>query len=296
MSVLATETSPSALQGQRIPQIWKPLLVSSLLLGVLFAPMLAKMVQEWIDLEEMGHGFFVPVVAGWIVWTERDRLKNLDLKPNYFGIVLVVFGFIQYLLAYVGAEMFLQRTAFLLSFTGILWTLGGWTLVRALLFPLFLLTFMVRWPTIVYQQVTFPLQLLASRLTEYVLDMMNVPVLRDGNVLELANKRLSVVEACSGIRSLLSLSFLSLVFGYFFDTKVWMRWVLLLATIPIALLANAGRVTITAWLWENAPEIAEGVFHTIEGWLIFMIALLALVVTHQVINAAYDRWIVRKPT
>lgn len=294
MSVLATETAPSALQGRSIPDIWKPLLASSLLLGLLFAPALAKMVQEWIDLEEMGHGFFVPAVAGWIVWTERDRLKALELKPSYFGIALVVFGFVQYLLAYVGAEMFLQRTAFLMSFVGILWTLGGWTLVRALLFPLFLLTFMVRWPSIVYQQVTFPLQLLASRLAEYLLDVMNVPVLRDGNVLELANKRLSVVEACSGIRSLLSLSFLSLVFGYFFDTKVWMRWVLLVATIPIALLANAGRVTITAWLWENAPEIAAGVFHTIEGWIIFMIALLVLVVTHQAVNAVYDRLRARK--
>jgi exosortase len=114
-------------------------------------------------------------------------------------------------------------------------------------------------------------------------------VLRDGNVLELASQKLSVVEACSGIRSLLSLSFLSLVYAYFFDNKVWMRWVLLAATIPVAIIANAGRVTITGVLSEINPEMAQGFFHSLEGWIIFLIALVMLGGLHALINRFFGK-------
>jgi exosortase len=116
------------------------------------------------------------------------------------------------------------------------------------------------------------------------LGLIGIPVLRDGNILELASQKLSVVEACSGIRSLLSLSFLSLVYAYFFDKRVWMRWVLLAATIPIAILSNSGRVTITGILSEINPELARGFFHSLEGWIIFVIALAMLGCLHFLIN------------
>jgi exosortase len=143
---------------------------------------------------------------------------------------------------------------------------------------------MVPIPTVVYNQLTFPLQLFASRVAETILGLVGIPVLRDGNILELASQKLSVAEACSGIRSLLSLTFLSLVYAYFFDGRVWMRWVLLLLTIPIAIIANAGRVTITGMLSEVNPELARGFFHSLEGWIIFMIALALLLATHLIIN------------
>jgi exosortase len=112
-------------------------------------------------------------------------------------------------------------------------------------------------------------------------------VLREGNILDLAAQRLSVVEACSGIRSLLTLSFLSLVYAYFFDKKVWMRAVLLACTVPIAIIANASRVTITGLLSEVDPKLAEGVFHTASGWVIFMVALFILIATHWLINRTH---------
>jgi exosortase len=121
-------------------------------------------------------------------------------------------------------------------------------------------------------------------VAEFSLGLMGIPVLRDGNILELASQKLSVVEACSGIRSLLSLSFLSLVYAYFFDSRVWMRWVLFGATIPIAILANSGRVTITGVLSEINPELARGFFHSLEGWIIFLIALAMLGGLHLLIN------------
>ena len=159
--------------------------------------------------------------------------------------------------------------------------------MRALAFPLFLLFFMIPIPTVVYNSITFPLQLLASRVAKQALDLMQIPVLRDGNVLELAEQKLSVVEACSGIRSLLSLTFLSLVYGYFFESKVWMRVALFFSTIPIAIVANASRVTLTGVLTEYKPELAEGFFHTASGWVIFMAALAIMVVLHQILNRGY---------
>src|SRR5947207_2198237 len=158
----------------------------------------------------------------------------------------------------LAAELFLQRTAVLITLVGILLVLGGVGLLRELVFPLALLPFMIPIPTVVYNQITFPLQLFASQVAEFVLGVFGIPVLRDGNVLELASQKLSVAEACSGIRSLLSLTFLSLVFSYFFDKKVWMRWVLLVGTVPIAILANSARVTITGMLREVNPDLARG--------------------------------------
>jgi exosortase len=142
---------------------------------------------------------------------------------------------------------------------------------------------MIPLPEIIYNRITFPLQLLASQVADFALTLFQIPVLREGNILELPEQKLSVVEACSGIRSLLSLTFLSLVYGYFFETRMWMRGVLFLSTIPIAIIANANRVTLTGVLTQYKPELAEGFFHAASGWVIFMMALVILIVFHQVL-------------
>jgi exosortase len=143
---------------------------------------------------------------------------------------------------------------------------------------------MVPIPSVIYNSLTFPLQLLASRLAENALEIFSVPVLREGNVLILPNQELSVVEACSGIRSLLSLTFLSLVYGYFFEKRFWVKVALFAATIPIAIVANGSRVTLTGVLTQYNPELAEGFFHTASGWVIFMVALVTLIFLHQVLT------------
>ena len=254
-----------------------------------YAPVLWRLVRQWDSDPDMGHGFFVPLVAGFIVWRKRADLLVLDPEPNWWGLVVVLYGGLQLYIATLGAELFLARTAFVISVIGTVLLLGGTAWVRTLAFPLFLLFFMIPIPTVVYNSITFPLQLLASRVSTQALDLMQIPVLREGNVLELAQQRLSVVEACSGIRSLLSLTFLSLVYGYFFESQVWMRVVLFVFTIPIAIVANASRVTLTGVLTEYKPELAEGFFHTASGWVIFMVALAILIVLHQVLNWGYRR-------
>jgi len=260
-----------------------------LLIGVYF-PILSKLVQQWSTDDDVSHGFFVPLVAGYIAWQRREKLLNMEWKPAWWGIGLLAWAGFQAYLGMLGAELFLQRTAFLFSLVAVLLILGGTAVVRQLAFPLLLLPFMIPLPTVVYNQITFPLQLFASWVAEKSLEVLNIPVIRDGNILELASQKLSVAEACSGIRSLLSLTFLSQVYAYFFDRKVWMRWVLLFATVPIAIIANSARVTLTGVFSEINPALAEGFFHEAEGWVIFVVALVILVVVHQSLNFLYRRW------
>lgn len=259
------------------------------LLILCYAPILYRLVNQWYTDEDMGHGFFVPAIATYIAWYKRDELKAAPLQSNPLGLVLMAWGAVQSIIGTLGVELFLSRTSFLISVYGTVLYLGGMAAIRILFFPLFLLLFMVPIPAIIYSQLTFPLQLLASRVAETVLSLLGIPVLRDGNVLELPSQRLSVVEACSGIRSLLSLSFLSLVYGQFFDDKAWMKWVLLPLTVPIAITANATRVTGTGILSEINPEYATGFYHTAEGWVVFMVAMIILVAVHRLVNFIYSR-------
>jgi exosortase len=257
------------------------------LLLLSYAPVLWLLVRQWDSDPDMGHGFFVPLVAGFVVWQKRDQLLALKPSPDWWGLAVVLYAGLQLWIATLGAELFLARTAFVISIVGVVLLLGGTAYVRVLAFPLFLLLFMIPIPAVIYNSITFPLQLLASRVSTEALDLMQIPVLRDGNVLELARQKLSVVEACSGIRSLLSLTFLSLVYGYFFENKPWLRVVLFVSTIPIAIVANASRVTLTGVLTEYKPELAEGFFHTASGWVIFMAALAIMLALHRILNWAY---------
>jgi exosortase len=259
------------------------------LLVVAYFPTLKHMVEQWSTDEDVGHGVLVPLVAGYIAWQRRDQLMALAWKPAWWGVGIMLWGILQSYIGALGAELFLQRTALLITLVGLMLVLGGVDLVKALAFPLLLLPFMIPIPAVVYNQITFPLQLFASSTAEAVLGVIGIPVLRDGNVLELASQKLNVAEACSGIRSLLSLTFLSLVYAYFFDQRVWMRWALLIGTVPIAILANAGRVTVTGILSEQNPELAHGFFHSLEGWIIFLIAFVMLLGLHVVIKSIYHR-------
>jgi exosortase len=258
------------------------------LLFVCYAPVLKALVHQWDGDPDMGHGFFVPFIAAFIVWQRREELALIKPQPNWWGILLVLWGGVQLVLATLGAELFTARLSFIITLVGVVWTLGGNTMLKKLAFPLFLLLFMVPIPAVIYSAATFKLQILASKLADDALTLLSIPVLREGNVLELPNQKLSVVEACSGIRSLLSLTFLSLVYGYFFEKKTWIRVALFFSTIPIAIIANGSRVTITGIMTQVRAELAEGFFHEAQGWVIFMVALVILIVFHQMLVRSAD--------
>lgn len=257
---------------------------TALFVAVYFLTM-RHLVIVWLNNDDMGHGFFVPVVAGYIVWQRRDHLLAMDFKPAWWGLGIIVIGMVESYIGTLGAEQFMQATAMLVTLVGVLLAFGGVPLVQELAFPLLLLPFMIPLPALLYNKITFPLQLFASWVAENVLNAINIPTIRDGNVLELPTQKLNVAEACSGIRSLLSLTFLSLVYGYFFERRVGIRVVLFLATVPIAILANAGRVTLTGILSEKVdPSMAHGTSHTIEGFLVFIVAIAMLIGLHTILN------------
>ena len=262
---------------------WAGIAWFGVLLIACYAPVLRALVRQWNNDPDMGHAFFVPLIAGFIVWQRREELAAIRPEPNWWGLLVVGWGGLQLVFATLGAELFTARMSFVVTLIGVVWTLGGNVMLKKLAFPLFLLFFMVPIPAVIYSAATFKLQILASQLADGALTVLNIPVLREGNVLELPNQRLSVVDACSGIRSLLSLTFLSLVYGYFFERKTWVRVVLFFSTIPIAIVANASRVTITGVITQVKPELAEGFFHEAEGWVIFMVALVILIVWHQIL-------------
>jgi exosortase len=288
---LGSSALPVAAEGAAVPAAVTPrrelplaaILWYLALLIVLFLPVLIPMVSEWVSDEDMGYALFVPVVAGYVVWVDRERILAAPVKPCWPAMALVVWGFCQMLLGFLGALSFVSRTAFLVAAVGVVWTIAGTAVLRTLVFPLILLLFMIRIPLYVYQQITLPLQSLATQVATAGLEFLGIAVMRDGNVLVLADRRLEVVEACSGIRSLLSLTFLSVAYGRLFETRVWVRIALLVSTVPIAIACNAARVTLTGVLTQYKPEIAEGAYHMFEGWVIFMFELVVLLGFHRLL-------------
>ena len=272
--------SPESTKSQP-PFSWVAIGWVAALLAVCYAPVIVRLVSQWYDDPDMGHGFFVPVIAGYIAWQNRGRVAGIAPEPNWWGLAIMLWAGLQLYIGTLGAELFLSRTSLVISIIGAVLLLGGVRYLRIFAFPLFLLFFMVPIPAVVYNSLTFPLQLRASEAAEWAIGALGIPVIREGNVLELASQKLNVVEACSGIRSLLTLTFMSLWYGYFFEKRTWIRVVLFFSTIPIAILANAGRVTLTGVVSEIKPELAEGMFHEAQGWVIFMVAFAMMIVLHQ---------------
>jgi exosortase D (VPLPA-CTERM-specific) len=185
----------------------------------------------------------------------------------------------------LGIELFTKRLSLLILLAGLAVLFVGWRFFRAVLFPWALSFLMIPPPAIILQEATFPLQLLAARLATLMIEIVGVPVHREGNVLSLANGSLDVVQACSGIRSLLSLVTLAIIYGYLLEKRLWVRVVLAASAIPIAVFANGFRIFGTGMLvqyWD--PEKAEGFFHTFQGWLIFVVSLILLFTVHGLIS------------
>lgn len=238
--------------------------------SLLFHEVMTKLVHDWATDDNYSHGFLIVPISLYLAWERRDRLLCAPLAPSALGLIVLVGGIALLITGVLGAELFVTRIALLAVLAGSILYIFGWAHLRLLAFPLALLLLMIPIPSIIFNQIAFPLQLLASRFATDVLSLWGIPVLREGNVIMLAHTTLEVAEACSGIRSLMSLITLGILLGYFTESRLWVRWVLAITTIPMAILANGLRVAgtgILAHYW--GAEAAEGFFHTFSGWLIF---------------------------
>lgn len=254
----------------------------ALLIGWLYGPTLVHLVGQWWHDPNFSHGFVVPAFSLLVLWKDRARVSKLLPAPSSWGLLVVSLALCLLLAGMLGAELFLSRISLLVLLAGLIVFFWGWPFFRAALFPWALLFLMVPIPAIIFNQITFPLQLLASKLAASALPLLGVPVLRQGNIINLPALPLEVAEACSGIRSLLSLTTLSIVYGYLMESRLSVRILLALASIPIAVVANSLRIVGSGLLVQYwGQDAAEGFFHTFSGWLVFLLSLILLFIVHQ---------------
>jgi exosortase len=253
--------------------------------AVLYWHVVAKLVFDWYNDDNYSHGFLIVPIAAYLAWERRDRLRAATAAPSALGLVVVV-GSVGVLLAGIlGSELFLTRISIIGVLAGTLLFLFGWQHLRILAFPVAFMLLMIPIPAIIFNQIAFPLQLLASRFGEAAMGVADVPVLREGNVLILANTTLEVAEACSGIRSLVSLLTLAIVLGYFSDRRLLVRTLVAASSVPVAVITNGFRVAGTGIAAHRfGAAAAEGFFHEFSGWLVFLAAFALMLGIQQAIT------------
>jgi exosortase D (VPLPA-CTERM-specific) len=267
---------------------YRNLLALLLLVAWLYGSILKSLFLEWVGPhhnQNFEHGILVPIFALFVLWQGRKQLAAIAPAPSWTGLPPIVLSMILLLVGVLGADIFLPRVSMLIMLAGLIILFQGWTFFRAVLFPWAFLILMIPIPALLINRVTFPLQLVAAKWAAALLELVGVPVLLEGNLLTLASKQLDVAEACSGIRSLLSLVTLAIIYGYLLETRKWVRVVLVCAAVPIAVAANSFRVFGTGLLVQHGYEKeAEGFYHTVSGLVIFAVALVMLFALHRVIS------------
>ena len=269
------------LQFRNAKVIWGCVLIGALMAAI-YAGILMKLVTDWWQIPDFSHGFLVPIFSAYLVWTKRNVLRETAVSPSWSGVAVVAAGLVVLFLGVYGAEIFLSRVSLVILLAGLVLSFGGQRFLKELRFPLLVLLLAIPIPAILFSQITFPLQILASKLASDLLPLFDVPILREGNVIQLPSMSLEVAEACSGIRSLMSLFTLSVFFGYFMEKSFSRRAVLALASIPIAIAANAVRIFGTGLCvqyWN--PDKAQGFFHEFSGWVMFLVSLGCLFIVHR---------------
>lgn len=257
-------------------------------IGLVYYRIFVDLVHAWIVDGNYSHGFLIVPIAAYFAWERRALLMATPSRPSAWGLVVVLASLVVLAAGLLGSEFFLSRISLIGVLAGIVIQLFGWRHLRVLAFPLAFLLLMIPLPEIVFNRVSLPLQFVASRFGESIIDACGIPVLREGNVLILANTTLEVAEACSGIRSLVSLIALGLVFGYFADRRWWVRTTLVASAVPVAIVANGARVAGTGLLaYWIGPEAAQGFFHEFSGWIVFLVAFLLIFAIERLL-----RWLV----
>jgi exosortase len=261
---------------------WRGLLLVCVLVA-LYAPVLMHLVGQWYNDADYSHGFLVPLLSLYLIWQRREKLRQVARRPSSWGMLVVLFSVGLLFLGSLGAELFLARISMIGTICGLIVYFSGAALLRAMAFPLAFLLFAIPIPALIYNEIVFPLQFVASKFATSTLETLNLfPVMREGNILILPHMSLEVVEACSGIRSLMSLLALAAGYGYLTERSTLVRWFLFLAMVPLAIISNGTRVMITAVMANYiGPQAAEGFMHEFSGWVIFVVATALFLSLHS---------------
>jgi exosortase len=255
--------------------------------GVLYAPTLYSLFHDWLYNADYSHGVFIPPIVAAYLWQKREVLRGLPARPVNSGLLVALFSQVVFIVGYLGADLFLERVSLLVLIAGAILFLSGWRALWEVSFALLLLLLAIPLPTVVFNSVAIPLQLVASSWAERLLDVFGIPVIRDGNLLQLNQQTLNVTEACSGIRSLATLVTGGVIVGYFLPARWWLRPLFVLSSIPIAVGLNALRVAGTGVLGQAwGQRWATGFLHLFSGWVVFVVASCLLLGERMVLQ----RW------
>jgi exosortase len=256
----------------------------------LYAHTLAKLISDWNTDDNFSHGFLIPLISGYMIWGKKKELAGTVIQPNRWGLVIICFAMAMHIAGNIGAELFVMRSSMVLCLMGLALYLFGRRITALVFVPLVYLFFMIPIPAIIWNQIAFPLQLLAAKLSVRMIQLLGITVLREGNILQLSNTTLEVVNACSGIRSLTTLLALSAAFAYLSRLKLFGQWVLFLSAVPIAIFVNVIRLTVTSVLASTyGPEFADGFIHELSGVVVFGVALIALYGVYIVLSRVEKR-------
>lgn len=276
VEVKAVESEADGLQPSRrftLNSLW--VLIGAAIL--VYAPILAYMVHQWSWDDDYSHGFLIVPLALWFAWERKPKLRRVEFSGSWLGLLPLAMGTTTLLIGRLGIELMNMRISFVFTVIGLVVLLLGRRAFGILAFPLLFLFLMVPLPRSVVNVVAFPLQLMATDFAVNALYLLEIPALREGNIIHLANTQLFVAEACSGLRSLTALITLGVIFAYFFRKSAAERIIIVLSAIPIAILVNAFRVALTGGLTHHlGEEAASGWIHQTEGLFTFGIAFLLL--------------------
>lgn len=253
------------------------MLILGVLVAVLYFPVLRDLIADWMIDDNYSHGFLIPLVSAFFIWRQRNDLRTVRRSSSGLGLAIFLGGLLLLLAGSIAAEYFTMRCSLLLVIGGLILYLWGQQTTGKLLFPLLYLVFMIPLPYVLYYSLSFPLELLASRWTVVIVRFLGLPIFREGNILHLENTTLQVIDACSGLRSLISLSALAAAMAYITQRTVIRGLVLFSTTVPIAIMANILRLSMTAVLASLYGEsVAQGFFHEFSGVMVFIFAVLTL--------------------
>src|ERR1039458_4166397 len=245
--------------------------ISVLVCLVGFSGSLLELVHRWIAQEEYSHGFLIPIIAAWLLWRRRDALFASIGRPSWNGPALILLAAVMHILGKLSALFILSQAGFIVALIGVVLATGGYSLLKVTFIPIIFLVFAIPLPYVVDAALSFRLQLISSELGTFFIRMFQIPVYLEGNVIDLGNYKLQVVEACSGLRYLYPLMSLGFLAAYLFHAPLWQRALVLLSTIPITIVMNSFRIGLVGVLVNYwGPQDADGFLHMFEGWIIFL--------------------------
>jgi len=285
----ATQTLVNVAKSSRQALAIQGAVLGALVL-VLYWSTVGGLIKQWWTDSDYSHGFIVVIFSGYLLWRSREQWKQAEIRPSLAGILWIAMAMGGLILGTFGAELFLARASFVILLGGLVVYFLGWKMFRAVVAPWAMLFLMIPLPVIVFNEIALPLQFLASKLAGNTLDLLGVPALREGNVITLPSISLNVVEACSGIRSLMALITLAIFYGLLMEKRVWVRGVLVVLAVPLAVGINSLRIVGSGLLGQNfGKEYAEGFFHEFSGIVVFAATLVALVLLHALAKLALKK-------